>query len=83
MKSKKSKKRSYNKQDLDIKKVLVIDASDVDKKYPMIDRKATQAKIDLEKKIKKLLAMDAYNINQIAAMLGVAAEKVKKVKDGN
>ena len=38
---------------------------------------------DLEKKIKKLLAMDAYNINQIAAMLGVAAEKVKKVKDGN
>jgi hypothetical protein len=83
MKSKKSKKRSYSKQDLDIKKVLVIDASDVDKKYPMIDRKATQAKIDLEKKIKKLLAMDAYNINQIAAMLGVAAEKVKKVKDGN
>ncbi len=83
MKSKKSKKRSYSKQDLDIKKVLVIDASDVDKKYPMIDRKATQAKIDLEKKIKKLLAMDAYNINQIAAMLGVPAEKVKKVKDGN
>jgi hypothetical protein len=83
MKSKKSKKRSYSKQDLDIKKVLVIDASDVDKKYPMIDRKATQAKIDLEKKIKKLLAMDAYNINQIAAMLGVPAEKVKRIKDGS
>ena len=81
MKSKKKKTSNYKQSDLDIKNIVVIDASDLDKKYPMIDRKATQAEIDKDKKIKELLAMDAYNLNQIAGMIkGVNLERVKKVK---
>jgi len=78
MKSKKNKKSKYSKQDLDIKKVLVIDASDLDKKYPMIDRKATQQEIDKDKKIKALLEKNAYDLNQIAGMLMLPLERVKK-----
>jgi|DEB0MinimDraft_12_1074336.scaffolds.fasta_scaffold04106_4 hypothetical protein len=81
MKSKKNKKSKYSKQDLDIKKVLVIDASDLDKKYPMIDRKATQQEIDKDKKIKALLEKNAYDLNQIAGMLMLPLERVKKVKE--
>lgn len=80
-KSKKKEKKAYSKPELDIKKIMVIDASDVDKKYPMINRKATQAKIDEDKKIKALLDKDVYNLNQIAAMLMIPLEKVKKVNN--
>lgn len=79
MKSKKNRKNKYSKQDLDIKKVIVEETKD--DKYPIIDRKATQAEIDLVKKVKNLLSKNAYNDNQIAAMLGIHAEKVKQIKD--
>jgi len=81
MKSKKSKRKTYSRQDLDTRVKMVLDTSNPDK--PMIDRKATQANIDMEKKVKHLLSMNAYNINQIAAMLGIHAEKVKRIKDGS
>lgn len=82
MKSKKKRISKSSKQDLDIKKILVIDAADVDKKYPMIDRKATQKEIDIDKKIKEMLATGHYNLNQIAGMLkGVNLERVKKVNN--
>ncbi len=82
MKSKKKRISKSSKQDLDIKKILVIDAADVDKKYPMIDRKATQKEIDIDKKIREMLATGHYNLNQIAGMLkGVNLERVKKVNN--
>lgn len=58
---------------------MVLDTSDP--KKPMIDRKATQAEIDKDKKIKALLEKNAYNLNQIAGMLMLPLERVKKVKE--
>jgi len=100
MKSKKSKKSKYSKQDLDrsIQPTPTpklcgcgntehleghCDGSHKVKKEPrkMINRRAIQAEIDKDKKIRALLATNYYNINQIAAMLGLHAERVKKVKD--
>ena len=45
----------------------------------MINRKAIQAEIDIDKKIRALLEKNAYNLNQIAGMLMVPLERVKKV----
>lgn len=78
MKSKKKKTNKSNKleQDLDIK--LVVDNSDPGK--PMIDRKATQAEIDIDKHIRRLLRTGYYNYNQIASMIkGANLERVKQV----
>lgn len=48
----------------------------------MHDRKAIQAQIDIDKKIRALIKKDAYNLNQIAAMLMVPLARVKKVRYG-
>jgi len=79
MKSKKKKTSKYSRQDLDSRIEMVLDTSDP--KKPMIDRKATQAEIDKDKKIKALLNVGAYNLNQIAGMLMLPLERVKKVKE--
>ena len=49
----------------------------------MHDRKAIQAEIDIDKKIRALIEKDAYNLNQIAGMLMVPLERVKKIRYGN
>ena len=79
MKSRKKKTNKYSRQDLDTRVKMVLDTSDP--KKPMIDRKATQAEIDKDKKIKALLEKNAYNLNQIAGMLMLPLERVKKVKE--
>lgn len=79
MKSKKRTKKTYNKQEEDIKKVLVEETKE--DKYPLVDRKATQAEIDKIKKVKELLATEYYNDNQIAGMTRVPLEKVKQIKN--
>ena len=83
-KSKKKTRRGYSSKDVgtksdDVLQYNVVDKTDPEK--PMIDRKATQAKIDQDKKIKALLDTGAYNVNQIAAMLMIPAAKVKQIKD--
>ena len=50
-------------------------------KDSMIDRKATQEEIDKDKSIRRLLDVGAYNLNQIAGMLMIPLERVKKVKN--
>ena len=45
----------------------------------MYNRRAIQAEIDIDKKIRALLEKNAYNLNQIAGMLMVPLERVKKV----
>ncbi len=80
MKSKKRTKRAYTKpvEDKSIKNYQVVDNSDPER--PMISRKATQDKIDIDKKIRAMLKSGHYNHNQIAGMLrGVTLEKVKDV----
>ena len=47
----------------------------------MIDRKATQEEINKDKSIRRLLDVGAYNLNQIAGMLMIPLERVKKVKN--
>ncbi len=50
------------------------------KKRKMINRKAIQAEIDIDKDIKRLLATGYYNHNQIASMIrGANLERVKDV----
>lgn len=79
MKSKKRTKETYSKPEEGIKKVLVKETKD--DKYPIVDRKATQAEIDKIKKVKELLATGYYNDNQIAGMTRVPLEKVKQIKN--
>ena len=81
MESKKRKTNSYSKSDLDIKNVIVEETKD--DKYPIIDRKATQAEIDKVKQVKDLLATGFYNDNQVAGMTRVPLEKVRKIKNGS
>ncbi len=45
----------------------------------MIDRKATQEQINIDKKIKEMLATGYYNHNQIASM--VRGANLQRVKD--
>lgn len=71
-KSKTRGKKASNSKDLDIK---------VEKKYPMINRKEVQAELDKDKNIRRLLDVGAYNLNQIAGMLMLPLERVKKVKN--
>jgi len=47
----------------------------------MINRKEVQAEIDKDKNIRRLLDVGAYNLNQIAGMLMLPLERVKKVKN--
>ena len=82
-KSKTRGKKASNSKDLDTKKEI--------KRMPlgkgfrtivkdnMIDRKATQAEINIDKKIKEMLASGHYNHNQIASM--VRGANLQRVKD--
>ena len=74
-KSKKKEKSSYVKLGEGFRK-------DLKAETKMHDRKAIQAQIDIDKKIRALIEKDAYNLNQIAAMLMVPLARVKKVRYG-
>lgn len=74
-KSKKKEKSSYVKLGEGFRK-------DLKAETKMHDRKAIQAQIDIDKKIRALIKKDAYNLNQIAAMLMVPLARVKKVRYG-
>ena len=79
MKSKKNRKNKYSKLDPATKVISTVELEEP----KMINRKEVQADIDLVKKVKNLLSKNAYNDNQIAAMLGIHAQKVKQIKDGS
>ena len=78
MKSKKNRKNKYSKLDPATKVISTVELEEP----KMINRKEVQADIDLVKKVKNLLAKNAYNDNQIAAMLGIHTQKVKEIKNG-
>jgi len=91
-KSKKAEKELYNNNDLDTKPKCECgntehpegdcDGSHKTKKKPrkMINRKAVQAEIDIDKNIRRLLRMGYYNYNQIASMVkGANLERVINV----
>ena len=94
MKSKKQIKKAYNKQEEDIKPIATpkvctcnntkdpdgcCDGSHKKKPRKMINRKAVQAEIDIDKKIRAMLATGHYNHNQIASM--VRGANLQRVKD--
>ena len=82
-KSKTRGKKASNSKDLDTNKE--IERMPLGKgfrtivKDNMIDRKATQAEINIDKKIKEMLASGHYNHNQIASM--VRGANLQRVKD--
>ena len=88
-KSKKAEKELYNNKDLDTKRAIELvkestpsDAEFVEPPKPrkMINRKAVQAEIDIDKNIRRLLRMGYYNYNQIASMVkGANLERVINV----
>ncbi len=95
MKSKKQIKEVYKEVEQDTKEECTWDDNGVctcedgckceptpkkKKKRKMINRKAIQAEIDIDKDIKRLLATGYYNHNQIASMIrGANLERVKDV----
>tara|TARA_R100000963_G_scaffold23286_1_gene16092 strand:+ start:90 stop:356 length:267 start_codon:yes stop_codon:yes gene_type:complete len=84
-KSNKRGKKASNSKDLDtnkeIKRMPLGKGFRTIVKDSMIDRKATQEEINKDKNIKRLLDVGAYNLNQIAGMLMLPLERVKKVKN--
>ena len=49
----------------------------------MINRREVQAKIDIDKQIRSMLASGHYNDNQIASLVrGANLERVKQIKNG-
>ena len=85
-KSKTRGKKASNSKDLDtnkeIKRMPLGKGFRTIVKDSMIDRKATQAEINIDKKIRELLATGYYNHNQIAGMIkGANLERVKKVSN--
>jgi len=98
MKSKKKTKKDYSSQEVDDlgKSFIIMDEpkKKVIKRMPlgkgfrtivkdsMIDRKATQLEIDIDKQIREMLDTGHYNHNQIASMVrGANLERVKKIRD--
>ena len=93
MKSKKQIKKAFKEQEQDISALKCkcgntdhpdgdCDGSHKVKKQPrkMINRRAIQAEIDIDKDIRRLLETEYYNHNQIAGMIkGANLERVKKV----
>ena len=74
MKSKKKTKKGYSK----LEEVKPIATPKVEIK--MIIRKEVQAQIDIDKDIRRLLATNYYNHNQIASMIrGANLQRVKDV----
>ena len=82
-KSKTRGKKASNSKDLDtnkeIKRMPLGKGFRTIVKDNMIDRKATQAEINIDKKIKEMLASGHYNHNQIASM--VRGANLQRVKD--
>ena len=87
-KSKKKEKSSFKEQELDIKRATELvkksipsDAEFIVTPTPrkMINRKAVQAEIDIDKKIRAMLATGHYDHNQIASM--VRGANLQRVKD--
>jgi len=87
-KSKKKEKSSFKEQELDIKRATEL----VKKSIPseaefivtptprkMINRREVQAEIDIDKKIRAMLATGHYDHNQIASM--VKGANLQRVKD--
>ncbi len=75
MKSKKRTKKDYSSKELDIKPIAT---PKVERK--MIIRKEVQAQLDIDKDIRRLLATNYYNHNQIASMIrGANLQRVKDV----
>jgi hypothetical protein len=76
-KSRKKTKKGYSKP--------VVDSIPTPTPTPtrrMINRKAIQAELDIDKDIRRLLDVDYYNDNQIASMIrGADLARVKKVKN--
>ena len=73
-KSKKQERKAYSSKDLDVNPIAT---PKVERK--MINRKAIQIEIDIDKDIRRLLATGYYNHNQIASMVrGANLERVKK-----
>lgn len=84
MKSKKKTKKDYNSQELDVEKLgntFLIKDDPKKKKEPrkMINRREVQKEIDIDKKIRAMLATGYYNHNQIASM--VRGANLQRVKD--
>lgn len=91
MKSKKQIKEQYSSQEEDTKpKCKCGDTKDPEgccdgshkkkTKRKMINRRAIQAEIDIDKDIRRLLATNYFNHNQIASMIrGANLERVKDV----
>lgn len=82
-KSKTRGKKASNSKDLDtnkeIKRMPLGKGFRTIVKDNMIDRKATQEQINIDKKIKEMLATGYYNHNQIASM--VRGANLQRVKD--
>jgi hypothetical protein len=82
-KSKKPERKAYSKPDLDIK--IPANAEFIVTPTPrkMINRREVQAKIDIDKQIRSMLASGHYNDNQIASLVrGANLERVKQIKNG-
>ena len=84
MKSKKKTKKDYSSQELDVEKLgntFLIKDDPKKKKEPrkMINRREVQKEIDIDKKIRAMLATGYYNHNQIASM--VRGANLQRVKD--
>ena len=87
-KSKKKEKSSFKEQELDIKRATELvkksipsDAEFIVTPTPrkMINRREVQKEIDIDKKIRAMLATGYYNHNQIASM--VRGANLQRVKD--
>ena len=87
-KSKKKEKNSFKEQELDIKRAtdLVKDSIPANAEFivtptprKMINRREVQAEIDIDKKIRAMLATGHYDHNQIASM--VRGANLQRVKD--
>ena len=93
-KSKKKKQNSFSNQELEqdinratelVKDSIPSDAQFVVTPTPrkMINRREVQAKIDIDKQIRSMLASGHYNDNQIASLVrGANLERVKQIKNG-
>ena len=89
MKSKKKTKKDYSSQELDnkratelVKKSIPSNAEFIVTPTPrkMINRREVQAEIDIDKKIRAMLATGHYDHNQIASMIrGANLQRVKDV----
>ena len=87
-KSKKKEKSSFKEQELDIKRAtdLVKESVPANAEFivtptprKMINRREVQAEIDIDKKIRAMLATGHYDHNQIASM--VRGANLQRVKD--